>query len=75
MSKLSDFHRLAAVAVLLIALPVECLAYVDPAAGSLLLQGIIGGIAACVGLGGAYWRKILRYFSRNESETQSRIHD
>jgi len=55
---------LVALMIIYLATPAQALAYVDPGAGSFLLQGVLGGIAACLALGGAYWRKVKAYFSR-----------
>ena len=39
-------------------------AYLDPGTGSIILQSIIGGIAAATAFGGMYWRKIKNFLSR-----------
>jgi hypothetical protein len=38
----------------------DLLAYIDPGSGSLLLQGIAGGVAAAGVMGKLYWRRLLR---------------
>jgi hypothetical protein len=53
------------VAVSLLALPRQAHAYVDPGAGSILLQAILGGVATSFALGAAYWRKLRGFFSNN----------
>ena len=41
-------------------------AYLDPGAGSALLQGLIGGIAAASVVIKMYWHKIIAFFKRNK---------
>ena len=36
----------------------DAYAYLDPGTASILLQGIIGGIAAAVAAGALYWQRI-----------------
>jgi hypothetical protein len=48
------------IAVLL--LPMDAWAYLDPGAGSALLQGILGGIAAIGVVLKLYWHRILKFF-------------
>jgi hypothetical protein len=43
-----------------ILLPLDALAYLDPGAGSALLQGIIGGLAAIGVVLKLYWHRVLR---------------
>jgi len=38
--------------------PVPALAYLDPAAGSLILQVILGGVAGLIVLLRLYWRRL-----------------
>ncbi len=55
-------HRIAPVAALATALFLvstgHAWAYLDPGMGSMLLQGLIAGIAAVSVVGGRYWYKI-----------------
>ena len=46
----------------------ELLAYLDPGSGSLLLQGLVGGVASAVVIGKVYWRRAKRFlgFGRDE---------
>jgi hypothetical protein len=46
-------------------------AYIDPGAGSLLLQGIIGGIAALLVVTKMYWRRIVALFRGNQGTVSS----
>ena len=38
-------------------------AYLDPGTGSIILQGIIGGVAAGAAVIGIYWQKVKAMFS------------
>ena len=44
------------------------LAYLDPGSGSLLLQGLVGGVASAVVMTKVYWRRVKRFlgFGREE---------
>lgn len=44
-----------------IIVPVDAFAYLDPGAGSVLLQGILGGLAAIGVVLQLYWHRILRF--------------
>jgi hypothetical protein len=37
------------------------LAYLDPGAGSMVLQAVVGGIAAVAVMGKLYWRQFLTF--------------
>jgi hypothetical protein len=37
----------------------EPLAYLDPGSGSMVLQAIVGGVAAVAVMGKLYWRRFL----------------
>ena len=41
-------------------------AYLDPASGSMILQGILAGIAAVGVSTGVFWRRIKSFFSRRK---------
>ncbi len=43
--------------------------YLDPGSGSLLLQGLVGGVASALVIGKVYWRRAKRFlgFGRNET--------
>jgi hypothetical protein len=47
------------------------LGYLDPGTGSLLLQAIVGGVAAAAVTARLYWRRITRVF-RREAEDEAR---
>jgi hypothetical protein len=40
------------------------LAYLDPGTGSIIIQSIIGGIAAVTTFGAVYWAKVKDFFKR-----------
>ncbi|MGB5658938.1 MAG: hypothetical protein WBO54_05590 [Thermoanaerobaculia bacterium] len=42
--------------------PAAALAYLDPAAGSLILQVILGGVAGLIVLLKLYWRRLRGFF-------------
>ena len=46
----------------------EAHAYLDPGLGSMLLQGLIAGIAAASFLASRYWQKIKALFSSSSRE-------
>ncbi|MDE2849224.1 MAG: hypothetical protein OYL92_03250 [Acidobacteriota bacterium] len=52
---------LVAVVVALI-VPQAAQAYLDPASGSMILQAVIGGVAAAALAFKYYWRRILAFF-------------
>ncbi len=47
----------------------RALAYIDPGAGSMLIQVLIGGIAAGAVLFKLYWYKFKSFFARNRSQS------
>lgn len=65
---------LAAVA-LLVSAPGH--AYIDPGTGSILLQGLLAGIAVALGVARAYWQRIKAFFARADRGTDiaERDHD
>lgn len=46
-------------------------AYLDPGTGSMLLQGLIAGIAAVSIVGGRYWAKIKGLFSGKRPQRET----
>ena len=48
--------------------PSECFAYIDPGTGSILIQGIIGAIAAIGVTLKLYWHRIVALFRRTSTE-------
>ena len=55
-----------------LSLPLEAKAYIDPGAGSVLLQGLLGVIAASFAVGAAYWRKVRAYFGNDRHSDSQR---
>ena len=49
--------RLLAVALLGFGYAVPAYAYLDPGTGSIILQGLMAGIAAAVAAGGVFWHR------------------
>lgn len=47
----------------------EAHAYLDPGTGSMLLQGLIAGLAATSVVVGRYWYKLKSYFVRSSDRT------
>ena len=43
-------------------------AYLDPGTGSIILQSILGAIAAGVAWGGIYWQKIKNFFNKKNKK-------
>lgn len=44
------------------------LAYLDPGSGSLLLQGLIGGVASAMVIGKVYWKRAKRFLRLERDE-------
>ena len=44
-------------------------AYLDPGTGSMLLQGLIGGLAAVLSFLSIYWQKVKAFFGKEEVDT------
>jgi hypothetical protein len=55
----------AAVLVLLGCFAPPADAYLDPGTGSIILQGIIAGVAAAITWVGFYWQKVKAFFGRS----------
>ena len=55
----------------------EAFAYLDPATGSILLQGLLAAIAGIAVTGKLYWGKIKSFFSRTPAKAiaQESKHD
>jgi len=50
----------------LLILPAPSFAYLDPATGSMIIQGIIGAVAGLLIAVRLYWQKIMSFFSRSK---------
>jgi len=51
---------------LLLIFPAPSFAYLDPATGSMIIQGIIGAVAGLMIAVKLYWQKIRSFFSRSK---------
>ena len=51
---------------LLLIFPAPSFAYLDPATGSMIIQGIIGAVAGLLIAVKLYWGKLTSFFSRNK---------
>ena len=70
MKRLTSFGLLTLGALLISA--GDAHAYLDPGTGSMLLQGLIGGIAvASVAIGG-YWGKVKAFFSSTPKDREAK---
>jgi len=49
----------------------QTLSYIDPGSGSLLLQGIAGGIAAAGVMVKVYWKRLRRFLHIDRPEDES----
>jgi len=52
-------------------LPINAMAYLDPGAGSMLLQGIIGAVMAGFLVIRVYWGKILLWLSKKKADVET----
>ena len=43
-------------------------AYIDPGSGSLILQAIVGGLAAVGVMGRLYWHRLRGFFRRTQTD-------
>ena len=46
-------------------------AYLDPGTGSMLVQGLIGGIAVVMSFLSIYWQKVKAFFGKKEADTDT----
>ena len=60
--------RLAALAALLAAFPVDALAYIDPGTGSMLLQSLLAAVAAALVFGRTAWDRLKSLFKRGKDK-------
>jgi hypothetical protein len=61
---------LAAIALLVFSR--DAFAYIDPGAGSFVLQAIVGGIAAVIVFAGHVWRRMTRRLRRSSPDDGTR---
>jgi len=50
-------------------------AYLDPGTGSMLVQGLIGGIAVVMSFFSIYWQKVKTFFSKEKEEEEEEEED
>ena len=46
-------------------------AYLDPGTGSMLVQGLVGGIAVVMSFLSIYWQKVKAFFGKEEVSTDT----
>ena len=46
------------------------LAYLDPGSGSMILQAVVGGVAAVAVAGKFYWRRLLGFLGVKKKESE-----
>ena len=59
----------------LIAYTSPAYAYLEPGTGSMLVQGLIGGIAVVMSFLSIYWQKVKAFFSKEEADTDTAEED
>lgn len=64
-------HILIMVIALLLIFPAPSFAYLDPATGSMIIQGIIGAVAGLFVAVKLYWGKVTSFFSRKDKTETS----
>jgi hypothetical protein len=65
-TRASSITALAAIALLVFSR--DAFAYIDPGAGSFVLQAIVGGIAAAIVFAGHVWRRMTRRLRRSSRD-------
>ncbi len=56
--------------------PLNAFAYLDPATGSIIIQGVLGAIAATAFVVRLYWDKFLTFFGiKKNIDTESELTD
>lgn len=58
-----------AIAVLLLTLPDAAQAYIDPGAGAMLIQLVVGGVSGLLVILRLYWKKCKSLFYKNKKES------
>ena len=67
MARRGVFPAVAATSVGLFA-PTNALAYIDPAAGGILLQALLGGVAGILVIGKLYYHKLKALFGHRSKD-------
>ena len=47
-------------------------AYLDPGTGSIIIQSVIGGMAAVTTFGAVYWSKLKAFFKRESDKSEEK---
>ena len=68
---MNDRPLLFPLAILILLWPSSAYAYLDPATGSVIVQGLVAGLAAVVVAARLYWARIKGLFRRSEAATDS----
>ena len=63
--------RFSVFIIVILSTPSIAYAYIDPGIGSIMLQGIIAGVAVVTTTIGFYWKKIKSFFSKLKSKKQT----
>jgi len=71
MLKINNMAHQILLVIILLLYPSNAYAYLDPGIGSLMLQGIIAGIAVITTTIGFYWKKIKSFFAKFKSKKQT----
>jgi hypothetical protein len=71
--KLSVGFYLLTIIVVVLGFSESALAYIDPAAGSVFLQLLLGGVAGVIVVLKLYWHKFIGFFRRNPQEESERF--
>ncbi len=71
MSRLANSSVVAA--IILVAASGPAYAYIDPGTGSMILQGIIGGVAGGLFILRTYWAKVTAFFSGARKNTAASV--
>ena len=61
-------YWVAVLTLLLIAVPRKAAAYIDPSAGSLFLQLLLGGAAGILVIAKLYYRRIMTFLGRRRAD-------
>ena len=61
--------------IILLTYSSHAFAYLDPGSASLIIQGLIAGIASVVTAISLYWSKIVSFFSRNSTDSNDNKND
>jgi hypothetical protein len=67
--------QIAVLAVVILAIPGTAAAYIDPNAGSIVLQLVLGGIAGLGVIVRLYYRRLVGLFRRGKDESATAEHE